>query len=162
MRRYLIFPVAFVLLGTLLAPATARTLTVRTDPNDTFQPPDVRKTWSDLSSRYVYLRIGSWDRMRERDARFIVVLDTRGEGAADRIVEIVRRQCLAWKAGPNRTLGRFIGEREATRPDGRSVACRLPVGWFGVRKTVSFVVRSGSAGEQHRDRAPNEGQYEGL
>ena len=164
MRR-LTYVLAFaVALGLLMGPASARTLRVRTDPNDTFQPPDIRKVWSDLARRDVYVRVGAWDRLRARASGFIVVLDTRGNRRDDRVVEVsgAGNQCLVWKADDDGTLGDFIGERPATRPDRRAIACRMPAGWFRITKPVRFIVKSGIAGDRHRDRAPNRLHYIGL
>lgn len=163
MRRVAGVILVTVVIGALVSPASARTLRVRTDPNDTFQPPDIRRVWTDQNRRGVYVRVGAWDRLRSRHG-FIVLLDTRRDAIEDRIVELsgTGRQCLVWKADPDGTFGDFIGERRATRPNGRSIACLAPNGWFGTTKTVRFFVKSGIGGERHRDRAPNRRHYVGL
>jgi hypothetical protein len=56
----------------------------------------------------------------------------------------------------------MIGERNSRRPAVRERACRLPTGWFGIRKPVRFVVLNAESGFPTSDRAPNRGRYIGL
>ncbi|MGI8478326.1 MAG: hypothetical protein ACR2M2_00450 [Gaiellaceae bacterium] len=149
-----------VILAMVPSPASARSLTVRTDPDDTRSMPDIRKVWSDVSPSGVVVKIGTWDRLRSRDERFSVVLDTRGSVDYDRIIE-VGPACVVEKLR-NGSLGRPFGQRPAHRPSKRTISCLLPTGWFGIRKTVRFVVLTGAAGEPHDDRAPNDRRFVGL
>jgi hypothetical protein len=165
MRRIACLLVMTVILGAFAGPASARRLTVRTDPNDTLQPPDIRKVWTARNHRGVYVRVGAWDRLR-RDDGFIVVLDTKGDSRDDRIIEFADGivDCLVWTVDPTPPglFGDLIGERRVTKPDRRSIACLAPNGWFDIRKTVRFYVKSGIGGYPHRDRAPDARHFLGL
>ncbi len=145
--------------GMMASLASARSLTLRTDPDDTHSLPDIRKVWSDVSGA-VYIRIRTWDQ-RYRDRSFSVLLDTTGSYRFDRIIEISGRDCVVEKL-ENGYLGDFIGKRGSTRPGMRDIACQVPAGWFSIDKPVRFVVKSGTAGSPHDDRAPNARRYIGL
>lgn len=159
MRRTIVVLLSsVVLLAVLVGPASARTLTVRSDPNDTPDHPDIRKVSTDVSRRSVFVSIRSWERFRAVDA-FLVVLDTRGDIGPDRVIEMLPGQCVAEKTEPDIT---FIGDRDSRRLGPRELACRLPVGWFGIRKPVRFAVNNSHLGDRHNDRAPNRDRYVGL
>jgi hypothetical protein len=151
---------SIVVLAMQASPGSARSLTVRTDPNDTASQPDIRKVWSGLSVKGVYIRIGAWERLGGH-GRFSVLLDTRGSLEYDRIIEISGGDCVVEKIESG-SLGAFIGRRGAHRPSPHSISCRPPAAWFKIRKVVRFAVLTGTAGESHDDRAPNAGRYIGL
>jgi hypothetical protein len=138
-----------VVLALLPDAASARSLTVRTDPNDTPGAPDIRKVWSDASRAAVSIKIGTWGRLRSSRHRFSVLLDTRGSYDFDRIIEISGGECIVEKVDDG-FLGDFVGGRHARRPSSRTLACRLPREWFGITRTVRFVVLTGVAGESIR------------
>ena len=160
MRRLLTVVIAAGLAFTMVGgQALARPLTVRSDPNDTRGQIDIRRVGSDVTRRGVILQIGAFERFAVGDnARFVVLLDTRGTREHDKLVEITlssgRYTCYAYESNED-----MIGVRRGTRPDGRSVKCRLPTGWFDIAKTVRFVVLSD---HRHDDRAPDRGWYLGL
>lgn len=160
MRRSLAVVVAAGLAFTMIGgQAFARSLTVRSDSNDTPGPIDIRKVGSDVTRRGVILQIGVFQRFAVGDnARFVILLDTRGTRDHDQLVEITRSSgrytCITYGSNDD-----MIGVRRGTRPDGRSVRCRLPTGWFDIAKTVRFVVLSD---HRHDDRAPDRGWYLGL
>lgn len=151
---------AVLVLGVLAGPASARTLTVRSDPDDTPSRPDIRKVWTDVSPRGVFINIGAWERVRTRDD-FKVVLDTRGDLDYDRLIDVVAGRCVVWKVEGG-FLGDLVGERPSRRPGVRERACRLPTGWFVIGKTVRFIVENAEVGVPTDDRAPNRGRYIGL
>lgn len=141
--------------------ASALTLTARHDPDDVRRVPDIRTVWSDAAGRHVYVRVKSWERLTHREVDFQVWLDTRGaSGAYDRGIDLSAQWCYVWKAGPVIDVGETIGRRQSHRPDHRSVSCRVPARWFGIRKIVHFIVVSGEAHDV--DRAPNDRRYAGL
>jgi hypothetical protein len=142
--------------------ASAGSLTVRTDPNDTRHVPDISAVWSDVSPSGLYIRIGTWDRLRHHDAAFVVLLETRGVPEYDRIIEISGGECVVEKIDADGSLGEFIGRRKARFPGRKAIVCRVPTGWFAIRETVRFVVKSGFLGSPLDDRAPDDGRYIGL
>ena len=158
-RMTLVLMATIVALVTTSASVSARTIEVRTDPNDTHGL-DIRKVWSNVGRSGVFLRIGAWERLRRYGVG--VILDTTGTPDFDRIVEISggHPSCVVEELNDG-FLGDFIGRRPGSRGP-RAVACHLPTGWFHIRKTVGFVVLTGTAGSPHADRAPNRGRYLGL
>lgn len=58
-----------------------------------------------------------------------------------------------------RRSGHVVGRRDARRTTERSISCKLPLGWFDIRKTVRF--HEFGVGDD-LDRAPNAGHYIGL
>jgi hypothetical protein len=161
-RRIVILLACIGMLVTALAgSASARSLTVHRDPNDTPRTPDIRRVWTGLPPFHVYIRIGAWERMRRNDARFAILLDTHGSYGFDRVIEISGGVCVVEGYGPD-GLGGLIGKRDARRPGGREIACNMPRSWFGIHRIVRTVVFSETLGEENVDRAPNEGRYLGL
>ena len=157
--------VAILLASTLalaaVSPAMAGSPTVRSDPNDTRSRPDIRKVSTDVSRRRgVSLQIETWDAIRNDG--FGIILDTRGSPDPDRLVEMNVFGCRVEKLNRNGSLGAFIGQRDTRRPGRRTVSCRIPTGWFGIRTTVRFIVKSEFPGVRHEDRAPDDRRYVGL
>ena len=147
---------------TAVSPAVAGSPTVRSDPNDRRSRPDIRKVWTDVSRRGVSLQVGTWDAIRNDE--FGIILDTRASPNPDRLVEMNVFGCTVQKLNRDRSLGAFIGQRDARRPGRRTISCRVPTGWFGIRTTVRFLVKSESelAGVRHDDRAPDNRRYVGF
>ena len=141
-----------------------RSLIARQDPPDTHRVPDIRTVWSDDTGSSVYIRIRAFERLRNRDIGYRVVLDTRGSNLPDRLIEITNAElCIAYTVDPDRSVGEVIGQRRWHRPDRHDVACRLPRGWFDKTTRVSFVVYSGAGGKSRTiDRAPDDRRYIGL
>jgi hypothetical protein len=136
-------------------PASAASVIVRGDPNDTRFALDIRNVWTDRSSRDVFLRIGTWDRWRNGKGMFLVQLDTHGSKVLDVQIEVLPgSDCLV-----ERPDGHTIGTRQSHRPDHRTIKCRMPARWFHIHKVVRFQVKSDdSSGGLPYDRAPNKGQ----
>jgi len=141
-------------------PAVAGSPTVRSDPNDTRSRPDTRKVWTDVSRRGVFFQVGTWDAIRNDG--FGIILDTRATPDPDRLVEMNGFGCTVQELDRDGSLGAFIGRRDARRPGRRAISCRVPTGWFGIRTTVRFLVKSELAGMRHQDRAPDDRRYVGL
>ena len=142
------------------SPAVAGSPTVRSDPNDMRSRPDIRRVWTDVSRRGVFLQVGTWDAIRNDG--FSIILDTRASPDPDRLVEMTVFGCRVVKLNRNGSLGALIGRRDARRPGRRTISCRVPTGWFGIRTTVRFLVKSELAGVRHEDRAPDDRRYVGL
>ena len=158
MRRRTMALTALVLALVVLAgPASAASITVRPDPDDSSSSLDIRKVWSDAAPSGVLIRVGTWNAMRFREGIFLVELDTQGSPAYDLQIEIMPGLCLVEKLD-----GEFIGRRDPTRPDPRDITCRMPTGWFGIEKTVRFVVLSVDGSGRTLDRAPNDRRFVGL
>jgi hypothetical protein len=139
--------------------ASARSLTIRHDPNDVHSSLDIRTVWSDLADGRVYLRIRSWDQLATREIAYNVSLDTRGSDEYDRLLQIFGDDCVLFRSP---AVGQGIGSRPSHRPDHRDVSCNLPAGWFHIRKAVRFRVDSVPGSRKHPDRAPDHGRYIGL
>jgi hypothetical protein len=164
MRRVTVVVVsAMMLVGMSAGAASSRSLTARDDPNDTRHVPDIRTIWTDVASGGVYLRIRTWDHLGHHQASFAVLLDTKETNGFDRVIEISGGECVVEKMDEG-GLGLPIGQRPARFPGVRDVVCRMPSGWFAIRRTVRFVVKSGFLGLPHYDRAPDHGhgRYIGL
>jgi hypothetical protein len=140
--------------------ASARTLTVRSDPNDIAGRPDIRKVATDVSPRGVYLGLRAFERVRTRD-EFAVFLDTRGDLDFERVVDVLAGRCVVWEIDEG-SLGGTVGDRPSRRPGVRQRACLLPRGWFDITKPVRFAVINAEVGYPNTDRAPNRGRYVGL
>ena len=152
--------IAALAVATLLGgPASARSLTVRSDPDDETSRPDIRKVWTDETPTRFFVRIGAWQRLRQRDGGFWVALDTRSSRKFDRLIDIEAGTCTVWRLVRG-SPDRFIGRRDASRPDRRSVACDLPKSWFRGGKTVRFLVVASRL--VNPDRAPNGNLYRGF
>jgi hypothetical protein len=159
MRRSLVVLIAVTLLASLPGLASARSLKVRFDPNDSPAHTDIRRVVSDLSESTVYLRIGSWERFHRWDADggYQVWLDSGGDRRLDRLVEIYANEggftCLV-EVVSGGDPSAFVGDLPATRPTPRSVACSLPRSWFPrIHRAVRFIVFA------QRDRAPDRGMF---
>lgn len=169
MRRAIGVLVSLVLVSVVLVsaafvgPASARSLTVRHDPNDTrSELPDIRKVSTDITHRGVFISIGTWDRLRIPRDRFTVLLDTRGDLAWDRALDVLPGRCAMWDFDDNGTLGSFIGDRNSRRIGTRERACLVPAGWLRSRKPVRFAALNNEVGLSADDRAPDRGRYVGL
>lgn len=158
MRRVMVIVLTVLLAGSLSVGATADSLRVRTDPNDVPGHLDIRTVTSDLSTSQVYLRIGSWNRFRQHEYYYIVVLDTTGTRESDRLVEFVSGKCYVYDSRSEELLG--------TRPVSRtrkSVACTLPRLWFpDIQRAVRFYVKTYFRSGHASERAPDEGRYHWL
>lgn len=159
-RRTVATLLASTLALTAASSATAGSLTVRSDPDDTRGRPDIRKVTTGVSRQGVSLQVGTWDAIRNDE--FDIILDTRASPDPDRLVEMNVFGCRVEKLNRDGSLGAFIGERDARRPGRRTISCRVPTGWLGIRTTVRFLVRSELAGVRHDDRAPDDRRYAGL
>jgi hypothetical protein len=74
-------------IGSLSGPATASTLRVRVDRNDSPSKLDIHKVITNLSDTTMYLRLRSWDRFRighTNDENWKFLLDTFGTRRFDR------------------------------------------------------------------------------
>lgn len=159
-RAVTTFLVIAVAIAMSIESAGAASIVVRGDPDDTRFGLDIRKVWSDVSARDVFIQIGTWDRWRNREGTFLVQLDTQGSYAFDLQIEVLPGgPCLVEKLN-----GQTIGTRDSHRPDRRTIKCRMPTRWFHISKTVGFVVGSDdSSGGSPFDRAPNKpGRFVGL
>jgi hypothetical protein len=153
-RRFVTVMVVGLLGTMLLESASARTPTVRRDPNDSDDPHDIRKVVTDITSTHAVLRIGLWEPARPwGGGQIIVWMDTHGTRRLDRYVTFQRRRCSVqeFKAGDYR----YIGHRYVQLRGERSIGCKLPLGWFDIDKTVRFWVFLGGL----TDEAPNWKRY---
>ena len=162
MRRSVIALVAVALVTSVSGTAEARSLKIRLDPNDQPNPlADIRRVVSDLSTRTVFLRIDTWQRLRPGDQYLFVLLDSGGKRNFDRQLEIFRAGEHGYRCRLQKGLGvgtEVVGERRATRPSRRSYACHLPRSWFlRIHRAVRFY-----AGTANGDRAPDRGVYRWL
>jgi hypothetical protein len=144
-------------LGAMTSSARARSLTVRSDPNDSFSVVDLRKISTDLSATHVFLKFSSWQRFKRSTMDQVgFYLDSAGTYRFDAFVEFFpghrRLTCIAQRY-PG---GRVIGRRAAHRPSRTEASCELPRGWFNIDRTVRFQVLTGD------DRAPDRGSYHRL
>jgi hypothetical protein len=153
MRRSVIALVAVALVASVSGPAEARSLRIRHDPNDQPNPAaDIRRVVSDLSTRAVYLRIDTWQKLRPGDQYLFALFDSGGNRNFDRQLEIFKGR-VGYRCRLQRGLGvgtEVLGERRALRPSARS--------WFRrIHRAVRFYV-----GTLNDDRAPNRGVYRWL
>jgi hypothetical protein len=163
MRRLAVLIVVVLTVGAISGSASASTLRVRVDANDSSSNLDIHKVITNLSDSTMYLGLRSWERFRLHELRAIWVfsLDTYGTGKFDREVQVGRANGRLFCLVVDAHTGRLIGHRGATRPDRRSAACHLPRGWFGhIHRAVRFraIVIVPSSGKV-QDRAPNHGVY---
>jgi hypothetical protein len=165
-RRSILAVVAISLMASAAGIAGAQSFRIRHDPNDSRLRTDIRRVVSDLSTTTVFLRIDTWQQFHRWDdgAYFIIRLDAAGDRGFDRVIEIYPGSrafvCLLEEAAPDGDPGNIVGDRRATRPTERSVACAFPRSWFPrIQRAVRFYVLAvGSV----RDRAPNRGLYRWL
>jgi hypothetical protein len=164
MRRLLLVVLMVIVgLGLTAMPASAGSLRVRVDPNDSSSNIDIHKVITNLSRTTMYLRLRSWERFHAGEMRenWAFVIDTYGTPRFDRYVDIAHGQhgilCTVFKG----QVLHAIGHRHATRPDGRSAACHLPRAWFGhIDRAVRFsadIAFATSRGAE--DAAPDHGVY---
>lgn len=144
-------------LGPMTSSARARSLTIRSDPNDSSAVVDLRKISTDLSATHVFLKFSSWQRFNRWTMDQVgFYLDSTGTDRFDVFVEFFpedrRMVCIAQRY-PG---GGVIGRRTARRPSRTEASCELPSGWFDIDSTVRFKVLTGG------DRAPDRGSYHGL
>jgi hypothetical protein len=160
MRKTLVLVLSIVVMASLYGTASAWTLRVRHDPNDTPRRPDIRKISTDLTATQLFIKISTWQRFGPRDAYFISRLDTSGTKDYDRILEL-----YGGGDGPTCLLEKYpsfvvVGDRPARRSDARSVSCVFPRDWFPrIQRAVRFYVSTPHDGAGGRDRAPNLGVY---
>ena len=134
--RSVVAVIAVALLsGTMAGSAEARSLRIRYDGNDSPIRTDIRRVVSDLSPSTMFLRIDAWQTFHRWDGEFFIVrFDSSGDGDFDRVLEIYpgRRRfiCLLEEAAPDGDPGAIVGQRRATRPNERAVACTIPRSWF--------------------------------
>jgi hypothetical protein len=136
MHRMLVSLVAAGLaVGMSAGPASAGvgSLTLRSDPNDTSSVLDIRRVASDLSNKQVYMAIRIWgtftsdDLNQKNNSWFVVYLDTKRRGAADRRLFLSyapsqgRFECSVFIVG-----GGFKGEREAATSGDHAIGCLTP------------------------------------
>src|SRR3954471_24877682 len=146
MRRLLVPLVMVLSVGAVSTSASASTLRVRVDANDSRSNLDIHKVITNLSPTTMYLRVRSWDRFSylSMPGEWDFSLDTFGSPAVDRAVGISPAPhgivCIVY----NLDAGAQPGHRHpirATRPDRRSAACHLPRSWFGhIDRAVRFRV----------------------
>jgi hypothetical protein len=165
MRRLLVSIAIVLTVASMSGSATASTLRVRLDPNDSPSKLDIHKVITNLSDTTMYLRLKSWDRFKPREMRedWVFVLDTVGTHRLDRAVVIHHRVggivCAVFDYNTPFETGHHL----ATRPDGKSAACHLPRGWFGhIDRAVRFRAFT-YLGHHARDKAPPHGHmYVGI
>src|SRR3954465_10469756 len=122
MRRLLVSIAMVLTVASMSGSATASTLRVRLDPNDSPSKLDIHKVITNLSDTTMYLRLKSWDRFKPGEMRdsWVFVLDTVGSHRLDRAVVIYHRLrgivCAVFDYNTPFQIGRRLG----TRPDGRS------------------------------------------
>ena len=167
LRSVILVLVVVTLAISTMGSASARSLRIRSDGNDTDSRADVRRVISDLTTSTVYMRVDFFREFRRWDhfVYLIVRLDTSGNRYFDRVLEIYPGShsfiCLLEKAARDGDPTEAVGDRRAVRPTDRSVACRLPRSWFPrIHRAVRFYVVS--AGDSPIDRAPNRGLYRWL
>ena len=162
-RSVIALVVVATTLGSTAATAAASPVTVHVDPNDSSSNLDIHKVATHLSATTLYLRITSWDRFRVRDMNdaWEIALDIAGTSHVDRWVGIFPTR-HGVKCDVRRGPHGFepVGTRHATRPDRKSIACRLPRGWFGpFVRTVRLRALIEATQHALRDDAPNGGRY---
>jgi hypothetical protein len=156
--RFTVAAASVALLLSLMQPAAAGSVKVRTDPNDSRSALDIRKVITNLTARRVRLQIATgrrysvWDVPRR--AGYVFRLDTLRDRRVDVVIELTRKRdhfdCLLVQS-----VGGFH-ERRGVRPNHRSAACLLPRAWFwdGIHRSVRFSVGL----EDGSDRAPDVGR----
>src|SRR4051795_4883576 len=142
MRRLLVSIAIVLTVASMSGSATASTLRVRLDANDSSSNLDIHKVITNLSDTTMYLRLKSWDRFKPREMaenNWVFVLDTVGTHRLDRTVVIYHHVGGIVCGGFKYNTPFQIGRRLATRPAGKSAECHLPSGWFGhIDRAVRF------------------------
>ena len=152
MRRIIVVCSVISMLLGATAPASAGSLKVRTDPNDSRSVLDIRKVITNLTARRMRLQIATgraydiWD--VPRGMGYAISLDTVGNRDRDVVVELLRNgdhfDCLVESSDGD------FHSRRGVRPSHRSAACLLPRSWFEIHRRVRFHVWI----EDGSDRAP--------
>jgi hypothetical protein len=158
MRRLTILAVALALSLLLAGSASARSLRMRTDPNDSPGSADIRKVWTD-ASQGVFVRISTWKRVSNRRASYTVALDTKGSRDYDFTIGMSGHFGEVSTVDEHRFVTGDVGQRRVRRINPRTFAFLGPRGWFDLEKPVRFVVLARTTGGRRRDRAPNVGRY---
>jgi|tagenome__1003787_1003787.scaffolds.fasta_scaffold20600734_3 hypothetical protein len=147
MRRLLVPLVMVLSVGAVSTSASASTLRVRVDANDSRSNLDIHKVITNLSPTTMYLRVRSWDRFSYLSMReeWDFSLDTFGSPAVDRAVAIFPAPhgivCVVYNLHAGAGQPGYRPAIRATRPDRRSAACHLPRSWFGhIDRAVRFRV----------------------
>ena len=155
MRRIIVVGSVLSMLLGATVPASAGSVKVRTDPNDSRSVLDIRKVITNLTARRMRLQIATgtaydiWD--VPRGMGYAISLDTVGNRDRDVLVELLRNgdhfDCLVESSDGD------FHSRRGVRPNHRSAACLLPRSWFEIHRRVRFHVWI----EDGSDRAPNVG-----
>src|SRR3954462_240053 len=147
MRRLLVPLVMVLSVGAVSTSASASTLGVRVDANDSRSNLDIHKVITNLSPTTMYLRVRSWDRFSylSMGEECDFSLDTFGSPAVDRAVAIFPAPhgivCVVHNLHAGAGQPGYSPAIRATRPDRRSAACHLPRSWFGhIDRAVRFRV----------------------
>jgi len=149
------------------APAGTGSITTRKDPDDSNNVLDIRRVLTDTTRRKVLAGVVTDDPFTSGDITFpddfiVFYLDTRKRGAADKDLYLgwdpndARFECDLFNDG-----GGLKGQRAASTPDTRSIACVFPRKWLEETKVTKFGVES-YQNQLFIDRAPNDGRYIGL
>jgi hypothetical protein len=164
MRRWL---AGLVAAGVLLAPSSARALTlrVRHDADDTRSVLDIERVATGLSQRRALFGFATFEPFTIGDigggGRFQFNLDTKHLKHDD-----FRLYFIYWLATDELLCrlqtdhGLTIGERPV-RFDGMSMSCGIPTWWLDIREPVQFTVEAVDT-NRRVDVAPDEGRYRGL
>jgi hypothetical protein len=158
MRKTLVLVLSMFIMASLYGTASAWTLRVRHDPQETQARGDIRKVSSDLTAQRMFLEVSTWRRMGKH-FYFIFYLDTNGSKAYDRFIELGASSLPTWKCVvEDYRTGALIGHLRVKRPNPRSVGCVIPRSWFSrIHRAVRFHVVN-AAGPPY-DHAPNHGEY---
>lgn len=155
MRKILVLALSMLMLASLSGTASAWTLRVRHDPQETQARKDIRKVSSDLTAQRMFLQVSTWRRIGTFYL-FIFYLDTNGSKAYDRSIELGRGGSLPDCVVRSRA-GRIVGNGRVSRANHRSVGCVIPRSLFPrIHRAVRFHVVTV---DSPRDRAPNHGDY---
>jgi hypothetical protein len=160
MRKILVLALSMTMLASLNGTASAWTLRVRHDRQETHARGDIRTVSSDLTAQRMFLEVGTWRRIG-RNYLFVFYLDTNGSKAYDRSIS------LGQGGSPpgvcevrDYSTDAIIGNVPVRRPNPRSAGCVIPRSWFSrIDRAVRFHVVSV---DPPRDRAPNHGDYRWL
>ena len=158
MRKTLVLVLSMFMVASLYGTASAWTLRVRYDPQESQRRGDIRKVSSDLTARRIFLEVSTWRRLGSY-FYFVIHLDTSGSKAYDRVIELGSTGYPPWKCVvedyPSPAL---IGHLEPRRPNSRTVGCAIPRSWFPrIHRAVRF--RVDSPYSPPYDRAPDHGVY---
>jgi hypothetical protein len=156
LRKFLVLVLSMFMVTSLYGTASAWTLRVRHDPQETQARGDIRKVSSDLTARRMFLEVSTWRRTGSRYL-FLFSLDTSGSKAYERVIELGLGGSRPPTCIVHGRAGFIIGDAQVTRPNHRSVGCVIPRSWFPrIHRAVRFHVVSFNP---PRDRAPNHGDY---